>query len=310
MSATGERTISIEAVRIPPLRENLGLLVDLGDSIRNEGLRHPICVWKDGTLISGARRLRAHFLLGGFTDGAKYRTIRAMFVDTLEDAAKRIQIDAEDAKHGDDQSLPWKASEMCRLWKLLRLLDEPAALIRADIARRRGVELRRRTFAGEREPGRSQTRVEDHVLATVGPAFGISATTAKRLWTIYTLSLGAPGVLPEKVRQARDALLAIDAGQSSISANYAALVGGTTAPAPLKPRQYALAVPPAPTSRQLIAWDRSLPQLEGLVAGLTELGPPNSELTWDQVGPVHTRLMAVRRELEKMIKQMRESNKS
>lgn len=306
---TDERTISIEAVRVPPLRESMGSLTPLGESIRREGLRHPICVWKDGTLISGGRRLRSHFLLGGSAGGAKYRTIRAVFVDTLEDAAKRIQADDEDG--GLDMSaVPWKPSETCRLWKLLRLLDEPAALVRADIARRRGVELRRKTFAGERQPGRSQTRVEDFVLATVAPAFGMSTTTAKRLWTIYTLSLGAPGVLPEKVRQARDALLAIDAGESSISANYAALVGGTTPPAPLSVRQYAPPTPSAQPSRQLAAWEKALPQLEGLTAGLIELGPPNPELTWDQVGPVHTRLMVVRRELEKMIKQMRESNKS
>lgn len=303
---TDERTISIEAVRVPPLRETMGSLADLGESIRREGLRHPICVWKDGTLISGGRRLRSHFLLGGSADGARYRNIRAVFVDTLEDAARRLHIDRED----DTDALPWKASETCRLWKLLRLLDEPAAVLRADQARRRGVELRRKTFAGEREPGRSQSRVEDFVLATIAPAFGMSTTTAKRLWTIYVLSLGAPGVQPEKVRQARDALLALDAGESSISANYAALVGGTTAPAPLKVRQYAPAIPAAATPRQLAAWEKALPQLEGLVAGLIELGPPNPELTWDQVGPVHTRLMVVRRELEKMIKTMRESNKS
>lgn len=305
---TDERTISIEAVRIPPLRESMGSLAHLTRSIRAEGLHHPITVWKDGTLVSGSRRLRAHFLLGGAADGAEYRNIRAVFVDTLEAAAKRLHIDAE----GTDapETLPWKPSEMCRLWKLLRLLDEPAALVRADIARRRGVELRRRTFAGERQPGRSQTRVEDYVLATIAPAFAMSTTTAKRLWTIYTLSLGAPGVPPEKVRQARDALLAIDAGQSSISANYAALVGGTTAPAPLSIRQYAPPTPSAPTPRQIAVWEKALPQLEGLTAGLIELGPPNPELTWDQVAPVHARLMVVRRELEKMIKQMRESNKS
>jgi hypothetical protein len=50
--------------------------------------------------------------------------------------------------------------------------------------------------------------------------------------------------------------------------------------------------------------------MEGLVAGLVELGPPNAELTWEQVGPVHARLSAIRRDLEKMIKQMKELNQS
>ena len=304
MTTSPERLISIESVRVAPLRTTMGSLTPLGESIRREGLHQPICVWKDGTLISGARRLRAHFLLGG-----SYRNIQAVFVDTLEDAAKRIQADRE-AGAGDSATLPMQASEMCRMWKLLRLLDEPAALIRADEARRRGVELRRRTVAGERPRGRSKIRTEDYVLATVAPAFGTSGTVAKRLWTIYVTAQGPDGTPPNKVRQAREAMAAIDAGQSSISANYAALVGGTTAPAPLQHRAYAAPTPSAPAARQMTAWMKAVPQLEGLTAGLVELGPPNPELTWDQVGAVHARLAVVRRELDKMIRQMKESNKS
>ena len=75
-----------------------------------------------------------------------------------------------------------------------------------------------------------------------------------------------------------------------------------------------MSAPPAPSDpvaapKQLAAWTRTLPQMEGLTAALIELGAPSPDLTWEQVGPVHARFTLVRRELEKMIKQMREINK-
>lgn len=149
-----ETTIYIETVRVPPVRADMGPLAELGDSIEKEGLRHPITIWSDGTLVSGARRLRAHFLLAGTPDKSEYRKIRAVIVDNIEDAAKRLLND-----NGDEaQSVPLKHSEMCRLWDVIRQLDAPAAARRLDEARRQGVELRRQTQAGQRRPGRSRSR--------------------------------------------------------------------------------------------------------------------------------------------------------
>jgi hypothetical protein len=300
MSAPAERLIRTEAVRVPRLRDNKGSCMALGNSIRDEGLRRPITLWKDGTLISGGRRLFAHMLM-------EMNRIQAVFVDTVEDAAKRLQADNEDG--GLDQSaVPMKWSEVCRLWELMRRLDEPAAVARMETARRRGVQLRRANDEGKRKPGRSQVRTDDYVLDAltgVGPV-PLSTTTAHRLWKIYSLSLdGAPDGKREAARQALDE---IDNGTSSIWANYQRLISDRIAP-PSRPRPVT-PVESAASARQVAAWERSLPQMEGLVAGLVELGPPNAALTWDLVGPVHTRLMAVRRELEKIIKQMRESNKS
>lgn len=300
MGISAEQLISPEFPKIPRLRDSYGSLKALADSLRNEGQRHPITMWKDGTVISGLRRHRAHLLLGG------NKKIRAVFVDTIEDAAKRLVMDSED----DHLALPWKWSEVCRLWELMRRLDAPAALTRAEIARRQGVELRRKTFAGERTPGRTRHRASDYVLSIVGPATGTSETTAKRLWTIYDMATGiSRNVSDEKREQARHALAAIDAGDSSISANYDRLVSGREAPRPIRPRP-AATIDPAPGRAQIAAWDRSLPQLEGLTAGLTALGPPSADLTWDQVEPAYARLMAVRRDLEKIIKQMRENSQS
>lgn len=301
-----EMTINIEAVRVPQLRETYGDLSDLGRSIEADGLRHPITVWTDGTLISGARRLRTHFLLAGQSANfaTDYRRIRAVFVDTIEDAAKRMLIDNND----EVAARPMKPSEMCRLWEVLRQLDEPAALKRADAARRRGVELRRATLAGARKPGRSRSRgaAEEYVLATVAQPFGMSESTASRLWTVYAMA-NSLTVAPERRERARLALEAIDAGLSSISANYTALVAKRATPLP-RPAQAAPPVEVVPAARQLAAWSRSLPQLEGLTAGLVELGPPNPDLTWDQIGPVVAQLSTVRRSLEKIIKNMKKEN--
>lgn len=296
MTVTEERAINPEAVRTVPIRDNYGDLRSLGRSIVTDGMRRPVVLWRDGTLISGGRRHRAHLLLA-----QKY--IPAVFVDSVEDAAKCLLGDNEDG----GQALPLKMTEVCRIWELLRRLDAPAAALRADEARRRGVELRRQTQSGKRKPGRSVAATEDFVLSTVAPPFGMSYTTAKRLWTIYAAATGITNVPDEKSEQARKAMAAIDAGESSIWANYQRLIDGRSVPTTPRPAE---AVEPVSAARQLAAWSRSLPQMEGLVAGLTELGSPNAALTWEQIGPVYDRLAAIRRDLEKMIKKMRESNQS
>jgi hypothetical protein len=294
---SSEQLISIEAPRTPHVRRGTGRLNTLADSIRHDGLRHPIVLWKDGTLLSGTRRHRACLLLGR-------ERIPAVFVDTIEDAAKHLLADNED----DHLAVPMKWSEVCRLWELLRRLDEPAAVQRGAAARRRGVELRRLTEAGKRNPGRSRQHSEDYVLGVLGPTFGMSASTAKRLWAVYEMAYVPGELADDKREQAREALRRIDAGEASIFACYAHLRSGHPAPAsPLRPGGPAV---PAAARVQRAAWDRSLPQMEGLVAGLAELGPPNAELTWEQVAPVYARLSAVRRDIEKMIKKMREINPS
>jgi hypothetical protein len=291
-----EALVDIEAVRVPPYRQSYGSLADLGASIDTEGLQRPVTVWKDGTLISGARRLRAHLLIGR-------KNIPAVFVDTIEDAAKGLLADSEDTRCAK----PMKWTEVCRLWETLRQLDAPAAARRYDAARRLGVELRRQTLAGKRKKGRTARRTEDYVLTVLAPAYGVSEATASRLWTVYRMANDL--ALPyDRREQAHTALSNIDKGLSSISASYGRLISGRSAPV-ARPRP-APSIASAEAGRQLAAWSRSLPQMEGLVSGLVELGPPNAELTWEQVGSVHARLAAVRRDLEKMIKQMKERSKS
>lgn len=293
---SGEKFIRTEAVRIPNLRQKYGSLAQLSASIKAEGLRRPITVWQDGTLISGGRRLRSYMLMGR-------PAIPAVFVHTVEDAAKALLGDRQD----EYMSVPWKWSEVCRLWALLRRLDEPAAAQRAEANRRKGVELRRQTLAGKRTPGRSHGRSDDYVLGVIAEPFGISEASARRILTVYGTAYGDLDATDEQRELAREVMREIDEN-GNIWANYKRLTGTRAAPV-ARPRPV---VPPAPAAaaRQRAAWDRSLPQMEGLMAGLIELGPPNAELTWSEVGPVHARLMAVRRELEKIIKQMRESNRS
>jgi len=292
-----ETTYRTESVRVPHLRASQGNLWPLAASIRDEGMRHPVTVWKDGTIISGGRRLRAHFLIEKWD-------IQAVTVDTVEDAAKRLLSDNQDAHLSE----PYKPSETCRLIELLRRLDGPAAVVRADANRRRGVELRRQTQAGQREQGRvGPQHSYDHVLTVTAEAVGMSETSAKRLWSVYSYAYGTAEASDEKREQARAELAAIDAGDSTIWASYQRLMSGR--PTPIPRTRAAIPATSAPAARQIAAWERALPQLEGLTTGLIELGKPSPELTWDQVGPVHARLKLVRRELEKMINQMKESSK-
>lgn len=290
-----ERMIRTELVRIPPMRHGYGSCAALAASIRDEGLHRPITLWRDNTLISGSRRLFAHLLL-------ERPRIPVVFVGTIEDAAKRMLAD----NLADQLALPWKWSEVCRLWEVLRRLDAPAAVKRTDETRRRGVELRKQTLSGKRKPGRSQSRTDDYVLGVICEPFGISSATARRIEIVYHTGYGTTDAPDEKRELARELMANIDES-GNVWANYQRLMGGrrtVTRPRPVETME------PAPAARQLAAWSKSLPQMQGLAAGLIELGPPHPDLTWDQVGPVRTQLMAVRRELEKIINQMRENDQS
>lgn len=291
-----ETTIRVEAIRIARHRQNHGSCLALANSIRDEGQRHPVALWSDNTLISGERRAFAHLLI-------EKPRIQAVFVNTLEDAAKHLLGDNQD----DYLAMKPKWSEVCKLWQTLRRLDEPAAVKRADENRRRGVELRKLTQAGARQPGRSTKHSDDYVLTVVCEPYGISTATASRVEFVWRTANGIVEATDEQRALAREIMAEIDNGES-IWAGYQRLRGDR--PAPVSRPRAVVPVEPAAAVRQTGAWARSLPQLEGLVAGLIELGPPNPELTWEQVGPVHARLTAVRREMEKMIRQMKEINQS
>lgn len=295
-----ETKIHIETVRTHEIRQSPGILTGLGKSLVAEGQRHPITLWKDGTLISGLRRLRCHFLLAGGQNRTGFKHINAVFVDTIEDAAKRLLADNQDP----ECAKPMVPSEMCRLWALMRQLDEPAALKRAEQARRRGVELRNQTQRGQRKPGRSNSRTDDYVLTVLAEPFGISAATARRIEVIFQTATGLIDADERKRAKAAQLLDDLDHGRATVWASYQQLMGLKQKVAATKVK--AEPVESAEAAKQLTAWDRALPPLQGLVSGLSELGPPNRELTWEQVGPVHAQLSAVRRELEKMIKKMKE----
>jgi len=294
-----ETTVPIKSIHVPPGMRGpadpppLELAADMVAS----GMRHPVTVWTDGTLISGSRRLRALLV----DDPG---TVRAIVVDNIEDAAKRLLNDNSD----EHLSVPMKPSEICHLWAALRKLDEPAAAARLTAARRRGVELRKQTTSGQRSPGRAGSRGtgDEYLMSVIGEPFGYAEATASRLWTVYSVA-NNPSMSDERRSEARTALQALDEGRCSIWAAYSAIVRGRKV---IATRPKSAAAGPAPASRQTAAWARSLPQLEGLITGLVELGPPNPALTWDQVGPVHARLAKARRDLEKIIKTMKETAQS
>jgi len=108
----------------------------------------------------------------------------------------------------------------------------------------------------------------------------------------------------EKRELAREVMRAIDES-GNVWANYQRLTGARNTVSRPRPVE---TVEPAPARGRSPRGTSPCRKMEGLTAGLIELGPPNPGLTWDLVEPVHARLMAVRRDLEKIIKQMRESN--
>jgi len=307
---TPETAISLDDVHGPYARTDVGLAAQVGltDSIEANGLQSPITVWTDGTLVSGRRRLHAYHRLAERPGGEKYRTIPAVTVGTIEDAAKRMLADNSNETH----ALPMKPSEICRWWDLMRQLDAPAAAARLYAARQQGVKLRKQTLQGKRSPGRNRDlgKGEEYLLYVLAEPFGMSEPTASRLYALHKVA-ASDKVTDERRQAALDRLAALDRGEMSIWKAYADQVASNPKkPAPTFGAAAQLAAEPAPAAKQLAAWARSLPQMEGLTLGLAELGNPNSGLTWEQVGPVHARLMKIRRDLEKIIKGMKETAQS
>lgn len=292
-----ETRIDVESVKVHSYRNHLGYLNPLVKSIRTEGLHRPIVVWTDGTLISGMRRLRAYFVLAE-------PTIPAVFVDTIEEAAKHMLGDNQDTTAA--VNMTW--SEICLLWRVLRALDGPAAVKRLNESRRRGVELRRLTQAGERPAGRRPSS-EDYVLSIVCEPFGISVQTARRIESIWEVANGLhPSGHEEHRDEAAKIMQRVDGGEQSIWAGYQALM--SLFPNAKRKRQATPEKAAATTApKQIQHWEKALSVLEGVTAGIVELGSPHSDLTWDQVGPVYNRLAVVRRTIEQQLKQMKASNR-
>lgn len=294
---TTESLIRTESVRIPRYRSSPGSCMALANSIDKDGMRHPICVWTDGTLVSGERRLRATMLL-------QRDRINAVFVSTIEDAAKRLLADNQD----EELAIPMLPSDRCRLWARMRILDEPALILRLAAARRRGVELRKQTQDGARPPGRrSGSNGEEYLLEVLAEPFGLSAATAARIDRIYRTGYGTDFDATDEQRElARQFMKDLDAGKGSIWAFYQQLLGHS----PKKSAPALKAVAPkqatATGSKQMSSWDKALPTLEGLMSALTGLGPPSPDLTPEQVAPYQDRLRKIRREVEILINQMKE----
>lgn len=291
-----EMLIRTDAIRIGHHRQSYGSCLALANDMRENGQRRPLTLWRDNTLISGERRYFAHLLM-------ETARIQVVHVSTIEEAAKHIMCDNQDPY----LALQPKWSEVIRLWQTLRRLDGPAAVKRADANRRRGIELRRQTQDGKRKPGRSSSRTEDYVLRILAEPYGASSATATRAELIWRTANGLVEADEAKQDLARSIMAEIDEGKS-VWAGWQRL-RGEVPPRVVRPRPAAV-TDPAPAAQQRAAWSRALPQLDGLLAGLIELGPPHPSLGWEEVGPVRTRLMAARREIEKMINNMKESESS
>lgn len=295
-----EGHMRVESVRIPGYRATPGSCRDLAKSIDSDGLRHPITVWSDGTLVSGERRLRAHILLGR-------DSIPAMFVSTIEDAAKRLLADNQD----DHLARPMLPSDMCRLWSRMRILDEPAAIQRSAESRRRGVHLRREVLSGARKPGRAPGggSGEEYLITVMSEPFGLSAATAARTDRIYRTGYTDAFDASDADRELARALMKdLDDGATSVWSAYQVLLGHEKVARPKKGSTAKITSPTVSvsSSKQLTALDKALPLMEGAMQGLTALGAIHKDLTWEQVGPYHARLRRIRRDMEKMINQMRE----
>lgn len=133
------------------VREDLGDLNQLAQSIVEIGLLHPVVVRPDGTLIAGMRRFAAMTEVLGWTE------IPTRTVDNLTDAVLALRAEGEENAQRKDLT----PNEAVKLGNLLEPLEREAA------RRRRTANLPAQTenFSIREE---SEGRAIDHVAAAVG----------------------------------------------------------------------------------------------------------------------------------------------
>lgn len=86
-------------------RRELSGIAELADSIRRNGLLHPITLDENMMLIAGGRRLAAHKLLEQKYPDENWQVIPAVFREELSDSAKKIMELEENMKRAD---LTWQ----------------------------------------------------------------------------------------------------------------------------------------------------------------------------------------------------------
>lgn len=290
-----ELEVRVEAMRMRRFRSHLGDVWKLADSMMIEGQHHPVILWRDNTVISGERRVHAALMAGK-------DSLKVEYVSTIEEAAAAlIKQNSDNATHS--KAMLW--SEVASLWELLRELDKPAALRRADSNRRRGVKLRRQVQAGRREPGRGPKEGgEEYFLKVVTPPFDISAASARRILSIYRGAVSTDPEQKDRAAFAWELMADIDAN-GNIWANYQRWQGVRSLPPTAANKQPA--TKPAAAEKQVAAFVKAAATMSGVMDGLAALGPVHSSLTWEQVASSCAQFARVRRELEKLIKQMRET---
>lgn len=280
-------------IRRVPIRDddNIGDLTQLKLSIAEEGLRQPLLLWNDGTLISGGRRFLALASLPN-----AYYTVR--FVNDLDQLGGELEKQVAD----DTAAQPMRLSEICRLWDVIRKLDEPAAAQRAHRRRSLASSLRRQLKDGARTAGRHpEPGGEAYFLARVVPPFGMSPATAMRLLYVHHTATGRRQASAKTAALAKQLMRQVDE-DGNVNGAYRTLMGHR----PVRMPEPAVARARVSAEKQLSALGSAAAHLSGITAGAKALGPISKELTWEQIGPVHAQFSAVRRDLEQMIKQMKE----
>jgi hypothetical protein len=153
-------------------RVDLGDVSALAESIKANGLMHPVVVTTEGRMIAGHRRLEACRSLG-WTD------IKVTFIDGLIDAAQLLFMERDENTCRKDMT----PSEKISLGRALEELERPKAEKAQAEGRQRGAD---RTAGRLSVPPNEEPRKRYDVREDVAPAVGLSTASYSRAKQLVT----------------------------------------------------------------------------------------------------------------------------
>lgn len=274
------KEIFIDAVRVVGRhRKDIGDVTALAESIRINGLIHPITVTEDSTLIAGERRLEAYRLLGR-------SAIPARIVSDLTGAVERLRIERDE----NTERKPMTPEELVSLGLALEALERPKALERRDGQLKQGT-------AGQPRSGRTTgTGKQAETREVVAGALGMSATLYERAKAVVKAAQDADE--PAEVQAvAQEALAEMNSGAGTITGGYEKLRA-------VQPNRQKSIIGDAKKQRHAIT--KAAAALSGIAMGFSQIDVIHPDITSEEAAQWVDDLSQARRALEVLIKRLKE----
>lgn len=157
------------------IRQELGNIDSLADSIQRVGLLHPVVVTEDGRLISGARRIVACIKLG-------WDDVPITTAHTLKEAVDLLQAERDE----NTERKPLEIKEVFALRKLLEPLEKEAA------ERRRSQAPGQSQGTKKVSSGKLPEETKGEALEKVAEAVGISRSTLEHITKVEEAAEAEP----------------------------------------------------------------------------------------------------------------------